>query len=134
MIMSSTYTIRLVRMIGRFLLCFSSLVLCNLVSDFVLQLGQRLFSQSTKNYEAEKAYRKTKVCLSNQHFIGLIGVSCCLCQYFLFFEPPAKKLLEKSEKLQNFFQKISFYSKTQQLFAKLLSHSSNTLCSQRKHI
>ena len=104
MLMSSTYTIRQVGKIGRYLLCFSSTVLCNLVSDFVLKLGQRLFSQSTKTYEAQKAYRKTKVCLPNQHSIGLFGASYFLCQYNLFFEPPAKKLLEKKEKLQKFFQ------------------------------
>ena len=96
---------------------FSSILLCNPVSDFVLKLGQRLFSQSTKNYEAQKAYRKTKVCLPNQQSIGLFGASCFLCQYNLFFEPPGEKLLEKSEKLQNFSQKINFFSKTQQLFA-----------------
>ena len=97
---------------------FSSILLCNPVSDFVLKLGQRLFSQSTKNYEAQKVYRKTKICVPNQQSIGLFGASCFLCQYNLFFEPPAKKLLQKSEKLQKFFfQKISFFSKTQQLFA-----------------
>ena len=116
MIMSSTYTIRQVWKIGRYLLCFSSTVLCNLVSDFVLKLGQRLFPQSTKTYEAQKAYRKTKVCLPNQQSIGLFGASYFLCQYNLFFEPPAKKLLEKSEKLQNFFRKLAFTRKHSSCF------------------
>ena len=99
MMMSSKSKIRLFRMTGRILqLQFFSSILCNHVSDFVLKLGQRLFSQSTKNYEAQKAYRKTKVCLPNQQSIGLFGASGFLCQYNLFFEPPAKKLLEKSEK------------------------------------
>ena len=84
-------------MTGRILQCFSSILLCNLVSDFVLKLGQRLFPLSTKTYEAQKAYRKTKVCLPNQQSIGLFRASCCLCQYILFFEPPAEKLLGKSE-------------------------------------
>ena len=67
-------------MTGRTLQYFSSILLCNLVSDFVLKLGQRLFSKSTKNYEAQKANRKTKVCLPNQQSIGLFGASCILGQ------------------------------------------------------
>ena len=82
-----------------------------------------------KYYETQKAYRKTKFCFSNQQSIGLPGASCYFCQYSLFSEPPAKRLLEKSENLQKItFQKINFFSITQQLFAKLLSHFSNTVC------
>ena len=95
MMMSSKFKIKLVRMTGRILQCFSSILLCNLVSDFVLKIGQRLFSQSTKNSEVQKAYRKTKVCLPNQQSNGLFGASCFLCQYRLFFEPPAKLYRKK---------------------------------------
>ena len=82
-------------MTGQILRCFSSILLCNLVSDFVLKLGQRLFSQSTKSYEAQKAYRKTKFCLPNQQSNGLFGASCYLCQYRLFFERSAKRYRKK---------------------------------------
>ena len=46
----------------------------------------------------------------------------------VFFRVTGKTQLEKSEKLQkNTFQEIVFFSITEQLFAKLLSHSSNTV-------
>ena len=54
-------------------------------------------SQSTKKYEAQKAYRKTEDCLFDQQFLGLFGASCYLCQKYLFLEPPAKKGPGKSE-------------------------------------
>ena len=72
---------------------------------------------------------KRNVVFSNQQPTGLLGASCYLCQYSLFSEPPPKGELEKSENLQkNTFQIINFFSIPQQLFAKLLSHSSNTVC------
>ena len=71
---------------------------------------------------------KTKNCLSYQQSIGLSGVNCYLCQYN-FFRATGKKVTEKNEKLQkSTFQKIRFFSITEQLFAKLLPHSSNTAC------
>ena len=125
---SSTFKIRPVRTFGGFLLRFSSL-LYNIDSAFVRKWGQRVFSQSIKCYETQKAHRKTKFCFSNQQSIGLPGASCYLCQYSLFPEPPAKRDLEQNENLQkDTFQKIYFFSITQQLFAKLLSFSSNTVC------
>ena len=126
--MSSTFKNGQVRTFGGFLPRFS-LLLYNLDSAFVPKWGQRFFSQSIKYYETQKAHRKTKFCFSNQQSIGLPGASCYLCQYSLFPEPPAKTKLEKSENLQkDTFQKINFFSITQQLFAKLLSLSSNTVC------
>ena len=88
--MSSTFKNRQVRTFGGFLLRFSSL-LYNLDSAFVPKRGQRFFSQSIKDYEKQKAHRKTRFCFSNQHSIGLPGASCYLCQYSLFSEPPPKR-------------------------------------------
>ena len=84
-------------MTGRILQCFSSILLCNLVSDFVVKLRQRLFSQSTKNYEAEKANRKTKVCLPNQQSIGLFGASFFFVSISFVFRTTGKTLQVKSE-------------------------------------
>ena len=89
------------------------------------------FFRNKKNYETQKAWRKLKNCLSYRQSIGISGVVCYLCQYSLFSEPPAKNELEKSVNLQREivslenFRKLVFFSITQQLFAKLLSHSSN---------
>ena len=64
----------------------------------------------------------------------LAGVISYLCQYS-FFSSHWQKVIEKSEKLQKTtFQKIRFFSKTEQLFAKLLSHSSNTIGHHSKRI
>ena len=65
-------------------------------------MSTAFFSQSTKNYEAQKAYWETENCLSNPKFIGLFVASRYLCQYILFSEPPAKKLQGKSKSLQFF--------------------------------
>ena len=105
-------------MTGRILKCFSSILLCKFVSNFVLKLGQRLFSQSTKNSEVRKGYRKTKLCLPNQQSIRLFDASCFLCQYRLFFEPPAKLYRKKVKICKKKFRKLAVFSVTQQLFAK----------------
>ena len=61
------------------------------------------------------------MCLSYRQSIGLSGVSY-LCQYS-FFRATGKKVTGQSENLQkNTFLKISLFSITEQLFAKLLSH------------
>ena len=124
--MSSKSKIKLVRMTGRILHCFSSILLCNLVSDFVLKLGQRLFSQSTKNSEVQKANKKTNVCLPNQQSFGLFGASCFLCQYRLFFEPPTKRY-RKKVKICKKIQRISFFQQHSSCLLSLMSHSSETL-------
>ena len=93
------------------------------------------FFQINKKLRKQKAYRRTKICFSYQESIRLSGASCYLCQYSLFSEPPAKKLLEKSEKFAKkmLFKKLTF-SITQQLFAKLLTHSSNSLPPLKTHL
>ena len=58
-------------------------------------LVRRFFSQSIKEYETQKAYRKTKVCLSYQQAIGLFGASCYLCQYKFVFRTAGKKVTGK---------------------------------------
>ena len=47
-------------------------------------------NKKLRNAKSE-TQKKTKVCLSYQQSIGLFGANCYLCQYSLFFEPPAKK-------------------------------------------
>ena len=47
-------------------------------------MSTTIFSYSVVNYETQKAYRKTKICLSYRQSIGLSGVSCYLCQYSFF--------------------------------------------------
>ena len=59
------------------------------------EMKTAIFLQSIKNYQTKKAYRKTKYCLSYRQSFGLSGASCYLCQYSLFFEPPAKKVTGK---------------------------------------
>ena len=54
-------------------------------------MGRAIFFTIDKKYKTQKRYRKMKVCFSYQQSIGISGVSCYLCQYSLYSEPPAKK-------------------------------------------
>ena len=84
----------------------------------------QIFSWGLRN--TKKTYWKTKICLSYRQSIGLFGVSCYLCQYS-FFPSYRQKTDWKEVKI---YKKVPFknffFSKTK-LFAKLLSHSSNTV-------
>ena len=72
---------------------------------------------STKKYETQKTYRKTKNCLTYQQSIGLCGASCYLCQYSVF-PTIGKKVTGKRENLQkNTFQKSSLFAITEQLLS-----------------
>ena len=90
-------------------------------------MSPAIFFTIDKNYETQKAHRKAKNCPSIQQSIGLFGASCYLCKHSSFFEPKNRqkgnwKIVKICKKI--IFQKISLFSITQQLFAKLLSHSS----------
>ena len=66
------------------------------------------------------------------HYLGRVVICVNIA---CFPNHRQKRKLEKSENLQkDTFQKINFFSITQQLFAKLLSLSSNTVCHHRNRI
>ena len=95
-----------------------------------------IFFAINKNYETQKTYWKTIFFwFFFRKSIGISGVNWYLCHFSLFSEPLAKKKLEKSENLQKILLgKLVFFSITLQLFAKLLSHSSNSLPPLKTHI
>ena len=69
------------------------------------------------------------MCLSDRQPNGLTGVSCYLCQYS-FSPATGKKVTGKTQKFV--FENCNsinllLFSETEQLNAKLLSHSSNTV-------
>ena len=68
--------------------------------------------------------------VSYRQSIGLSGVNCYLSQYRFFFRATGKKVTEKKGKIAKKYisENQFFFSITEQLFAKLLSHSSNTVC------
>ena len=80
-----------------------------------------IFFAINKNYETQNETN----CISHRQSTGQTG-GVVICQNS-FFRATGKKIAANSEKLRkkSTFQKIRLFSITEQLFAKLLSHSKN---------
>ena len=89
--------------------------------------GNNFFSQSIKNTKCKKHIGKRKFVFLTNNLLNYQGWDVICVNIVCFPNHRQKSNWKKWKFAKNTFQKISLFSIILQLFAKLLSHSSNTV-------